>query len=84
MNILGQNSIGTLKSCSCFPLLTDNELTRHVCFTVGGGSTQKTHHQSPLERQIEKCNDFLNHFPQCQEVHDECAIIKNQGTSKGG
>lgn len=42
MNIFGQNSMGTSKSCSCFPPVIDMELTRHSFYSGEEGAHKNT------------------------------------------
>lgn len=84
MNIFGQNSIGTSKSCACFPLVIDMELTRHLFYSGEEGGTHKnTHHRSPLGRQIEKCHDLIASLNN-KKLMMNVQSLQTQGASKGG
>lgn len=81
MNIFGQNSIGTSKSCACFPLVIDMELTRHLFYSGEEGGTQKKHTTGPLwGDRLKSVMTSLNN----KKLMINVQSLQNQGTNKGG
>ena len=84
MNIFGQNSIGTSKSCACFPLVIDMELTRHLFYSEEEGGTQKTHTTGPLWGERLKSVMTLITSLNNKKLMMNVQSLQTQGASKGG
>ena len=82
MNIFGQNNIGTSKSCSCFPLVIDMELTRHLFYSGEEGAHKNTPPVPSGEtlKSVMTLITSLNNKKLMMNVQSS----QNQGTSKGG
>lgn len=85
MNIFGQNSIGTSKSCACFPLVIDMELTRHLSYSGEEGGTQKKKHTTgPLWGDRLKSVMTLIASLNNKKLMMNVQSLQTQGASKGG
>lgn len=84
MNIFGQNSIGTSKSCACFPLVIDMELTRHLFYSGEEGGTQKNTPPVPSGETDWKVSWLLITSLNNKKLMINVQSLQNQGTNKGG